>query len=79
MKKLLSKYMNSLPEQFNDNFIMSRNDDKIIEHVRDIFKSLETIPEIHINPEESKCDSKQTIDIETLKRILEFKNKIKDI
>ena len=52
MKKLLSKYMNSLPEQFNDSFIMSRDDNKIIEHVRDIFKSLETIPEIHIDPNE---------------------------
>lgn len=37
------------------------------------------IIEVHTNPEKSKCDSKQTIDIDTLKKILEFKNKIKDI
>lgn len=37
------------------------------------------IIEVHINPEESKCDSKQTIDIEKLKKILDFKNKIKDL
>ena len=34
------------------------------------------IIEVHTNPEESLCDSEQTIDIETLKRIIEFKNKI---
>lgn len=37
------------------------------------------IIEVHTNPEESKCDSNQTIDIETLKKILDFKNKIKDL
>lgn len=52
MKKLLSRYMQQLPEQFNDSFIMSRDDNQIISHIRDIFKSLETIPEIHINPDE---------------------------
>lgn len=37
------------------------------------------IIEVHTNPMISKCDSKQTIDIETLKKILDFKNKIKDM
>ena len=34
------------------------------------------IIEVHTNPDESLCDSEQTIDIETLKRIVEFKNRI---
>lgn len=36
------------------------------------------IIEVHTNPKESKCDSKQTINIEILKKIIEFKNKMKD-
>ena len=39
--------MNSLPEKFNDEFIMGREDSKIIDYVRDIFMSLELHPEIH--------------------------------
>lgn len=34
------------------------------------------IIETHINPKESLCDSNQTIDIQTLKNILEFKERI---
>ena len=34
------------------------------------------IIEVHIDPDKSLCDSEQTIDIETLKRIVEFKNRI---
>ena len=34
------------------------------------------IIEVHTNPDESLCDSEQTIDIDTLKRIVEFKNRI---
>lgn len=52
MRKYLSKYMNSLPEKFNDEFIMGREDSKIIDYVRDIFMSLELLPEIHVIPEE---------------------------
>lgn len=37
------------------------------------------IIEVHTNPCESKCDSKQTIDVETLSRIIDFKNKFKDL
>ena len=34
------------------------------------------IIEVHTDPDKSLCDSEQTIDIETLKRIVEFKNRI---
>lgn len=34
------------------------------------------IIEVHTDPDKSLCDSEQTIDIETLKRIIEFKNRI---
>lgn len=34
------------------------------------------IIEVHINPDKSLCDSEQTIDIDTLKNILEFNNKL---
>lgn len=34
------------------------------------------IIEVHTNPEKSLCDSEQTIDIETLKRIVDYKNRI---
>lgn len=34
------------------------------------------IIEVHTNPNESLCDSEQTIDIETLKRIVDFKNRL---
>lgn len=35
------------------------------------------IIETHIDPKSSLCDSEQTIDIETLKRIIDFKEKVK--
>ena len=35
--------------------------------------------EAHYNPEESLCDADETIDFETLDRILEFNEKIKDL
>ena len=34
------------------------------------------IIEVHNDPDKSLCDSEQTIDIETLKRIIDFKNSI---
>ena len=34
------------------------------------------IIEVHTEPDNSLCDSEQTIDIETLKRIVDFKNRI---
>ena len=37
------------------------------------------IIEVHTDPDKSLCDSEQTIDIDTLKRIIEFNNKIKNI
>lgn len=35
------------------------------------------IIEVHIEPESSLCDSEQTIDIETLKKIIDFKERMK--
>lgn len=52
MYKYLHEYMEDLPEKFNKEWILSRDDSEIIQHVRDIFKSLEILPEIHINPED---------------------------
>lgn len=60
MKKLLCKYMNSLPEKFNDEFIMGREDTKIIDFVRDIFMSLELLPEIHVNPEDITLETDES-------------------
>lgn len=37
------------------------------------------IIEVHTNPEKSLCDSKQTINVETLKKILNFNKEIKNI
>ncbi len=37
------------------------------------------IIEVHTDPKISKCDSRQTIDIDTLKRIIEFKDKLKEL
>ena len=34
------------------------------------------IIEVHIHPEKSLCDSEQTIDLDTLKDIIDFKNKL---
>ncbi len=36
------------------------------------------IIETHINPEQSLCDSEQTIDVETLKEIIEFKERMEN-
>lgn len=36
------------------------------------------IIETHINPEQSLCDSEQTINVETLKEIIEFKERMKN-
>ena len=35
--------------------------------------------EAHYNPKESLCDAEETIDFETLDRILEFNEKIKTL
>lgn len=36
------------------------------------------IIETHINPEQSLCDSEQTINVETLKEIIEFKERMEN-
>jgi len=48
MYRLLKGYSKENPEQFNKQFIMSRNDKDILEYIRDIFKALEILGEIEI-------------------------------
>ena len=48
MYSLLSKFSGENPEKFNKDFILSRNDQEVLEYVRDIFKSLEILNEIEI-------------------------------
>lgn len=57
MKKYLNKYMNSLPEKFNKEFIMSRDDQQILKYAKDILKSLEILPEIHIDENDIRLDT----------------------
>jgi len=60
MKELLSRYMDRLPEKFNDDFIMSRDDSEILEKVRDIFEDLKIIPQIHINREDITLETDES-------------------
>ena len=60
MKKLLNQYMKEVSEPFNKEWILSRNDDNILQHVRDIFKSLEILPEIHIDPNDITLETDES-------------------
>lgn len=48
MYSLIKKYADQNPEKFNKDFILSRNDDEILDYVKDIFKSLEILNEIKV-------------------------------
>jgi hypothetical protein len=48
MYSYLKKYSRENKEQFNRDFILSRNDKDVLEYVKDIFKSLEILGEIEI-------------------------------
>lgn len=48
MLKYLNNFLNTNPEKFNKEFIMSRSDNDVLEHVKDIFKSLEIINEFEV-------------------------------
>jgi hypothetical protein len=48
MKKFLRRYSDGNPERFNSDFILSRNDEDIVDYIRDIFKALEILNEIEV-------------------------------
>lgn len=48
-KKMLCDFSNQNPERFNSDFILSKNDDDILNEVKNIFKSLEILDEVHID------------------------------
>ena len=48
MKEYLKKYSETNPEKFNKEFILSKNDDGVLEYVTDIFKSLEVIEGVKV-------------------------------
>lgn len=48
IKKMLSDFSKQNPERFNSDFILSKNDDDILSEIKNIFKSLEIIDEIHV-------------------------------
>lgn len=48
MKKFLKQFSDENPERFNKDFIMSRNDEEILDYVKDIFKALEILNEIEV-------------------------------
>ena len=48
-QKLLKKFSDENKERFNKDFILSKNDDRILPELTNIFKSLEIIPEVHID------------------------------
>jgi hypothetical protein len=48
MKKYLTQYSKQNKEQFNHDFIMSRNDNDILAYVKDIFKALEILEEVEV-------------------------------
>ena len=48
MKQYLKKYSEQNPEKFNKDFILSRQNHNILEYVKDIFKALEILDEIHV-------------------------------
>src|SRR5574344_1365885 len=45
---MLMEFSNQNPERFNSDFILSKNDDDILSEIKNIFKSLEIIDEIHV-------------------------------
>jgi hypothetical protein len=48
MYKYLQAYSEQNKEKFNEDFILSRSDDDILEYIKDIFKALEILNEIEI-------------------------------
>ena len=48
MYSLLKKFSDANPERFNRDFIMSRNDQDVLEYAQDIFKGLEILDEIKV-------------------------------
>ena len=48
MYSLLKKFSDVNPERFNHNFIMSRNDQDVLEYAIDIFKGLEILDEFEV-------------------------------
>ncbi len=56
MKKLLKAYSDSNPERFNDNFIMSRDENTLIDDIQGIFKSFEALEEIEVISVEMETD-----------------------
>jgi hypothetical protein len=48
MYNTLKRYSDQNKEKFNEDFILSRNDQDILDYVKDIFKALEIIEEIQI-------------------------------
>lgn len=48
MKQYLKRYSDENPERFNKEFILSRDKQDILEHVKDIFKALEVLDEITV-------------------------------
>ena len=59
-KSMLHAYMDQLPEKFNEEFIMSRDDHEILEKIRDIFEDLLVLPEIHINREDITLETDES-------------------
>jgi Asp-tRNA(Asn)/Glu-tRNA(Gln) amidotransferase C subunit len=59
LKKYLKEYSDQNPERFNREFILSRNDEDILEHVKDIFKSLEILNEIEVLEVSLETDESQ--------------------
>lgn len=48
-KKLLKKFADSNPEKFNKDFILSKNDNNVLDEITNIFKSLEIIDGLHVD------------------------------
>jgi len=48
MKEYLKKYSDENPERFNKKFILSRQEQNILEYAKDIFKALEILDEIKV-------------------------------
>ena len=47
--KLLKEYSDNNPERFNKEFILSKNDDDLLDEITNVFKSLEVIKQIHVD------------------------------
>lgn len=48
MKEYLKKYSNANPEKFNKEFILSRQNQDLLQYAKDIFKALEILDEIKV-------------------------------